>query len=189
MIDGVEIAAAVRAMPGERACGDRAVYWRDEDVLLVAVIDGLGHGPHAATAAEAAVAYVAEHRAESLEQIVTGCDRALRGTRGVVMTLLRLRESTGECWHLGVGNVEARIIGADAPLLTSPGVVGARLRQVRLRSFVLARGVTVILYTDGISSRFPIRELQGRGAEAIVRVLLTEHAKDHDDAGCAVLVT
>lgn len=185
-----QIAFAVRPMPGEQACGDLAAVWDDGDAVLVAVIDGLGHGPLAAAASEAAAAYVSAHRSEGLVALISGCDRAIRATRGVVMTLLRLTRSTGAACHAAIGNVEARLVSdVDVPLLTTPGVVGARLRRLTERNFVLSRGSTLILYTDGVSSRFRADELHGRSAEAIVRELLRHHAKDHDDAGCAVIVT
>ena len=189
MIPDLQLATAARAMPGERACGDRVAHWEDGDDLLVAVVDGLGHGPHAAAAADAAVEYVEAHRGEPLDRIISGCDAAIRKTRGVVMTLVRVRQSTGDAWHAGVGNVEAHLVGgADAPLLTTPGVVGTRLRSVRERHCALGPGTTLSRHTDGISGRFRARDLHGRDADAIVRDLLAHHAKDHDDAGCAVLV-
>ncbi|MEZ4379747.1 MAG: SpoIIE family protein phosphatase [Nannocystaceae bacterium] len=186
----LEIATVFRAMPGEHACGDRAVRWEDDDDVLIAVVDGLGHGPHAEDAAVAAVEYIEEHRRDALEAIIQGCDKAIRGTRGAVLTLVRIRRSSGEAWHAAIGNVEARFAGSgDVPLLTTPGVVGARVRKIRERAFEFLPGSTLILHTDGISSRFPFGELHGQSAAAIARVLLHEHAKDHDDAGCAVVVS
>ncbi|MCA9659376.1 MAG: SpoIIE family protein phosphatase [Myxococcales bacterium] len=186
----LEIATVFRAMPGERACGDRAVRWEDGDDVLVAVVDGLGHGPHAEIAAVAAVDYIAEHRDAGLDPLIHGCDKALRGTRGAVLTLVRIRRSTGEAWHAAIGNVEARFVGSgDVPLLTTPGVVGARIRKIRERAFEFCAGSTLIIHTDGISSRFRLGELHGQSAEAIARTLLRDHAKDHDDAGCAVIVS
>lgn len=188
MIDGVEIAAAVRAMPGERACGDRAVYWRDEDVLLVAVIDGLGHGPGAARASAAACAYIDAHRDEPLARVVEGCDRALRQTRGAVMTLIRVDPSRAILQHVAIGNVETRYRGnGDVCALTVPGVVGTRLRKVRERSFSVAPGDLFVVYTDGISSQFDLAALAHLPAQELADQLLRTHAKDHDDAGCAVI--
>ncbi|MEZ4453853.1 MAG: SpoIIE family protein phosphatase [Nannocystaceae bacterium] len=186
----LQVACAARPMPGERACGDRAVTWDDGEVVVVAVIDGLGHGPAAASAAEAAVSHIADHLGEPLTELLRGCDAALRGGRGVVATVVRIRRSNGAAEYIAVGNVEARIAGGgDVPLIPTPGVVGMRLQALRERAFTLRAGCTLVIYTDGISSRFRLDELHGRPAAAIVRTLLAEHAKNHDDAGCAVVVT
>lgn len=186
----LQVACAARPMPGERACGDRAATWDDGEVVVIAVIDGLGHGPAAAAAAEAAERYIADHRGEALTALLRGCDAALRGTRGAVMTVIRIRRRDGAAEYAGIGNVEARVIGAgDVPLIPTPGVVGMRLQAVRERRFTLQAGCTLVLFTDGISSRFRLAELHGRPATAIARDLLAAHAKDHDDAGCAVVVT
>lgn len=186
----LQVACTTRPMPGERACGDRAASWDDGEHLLVAVIDGLGHGPAAAAAAEAAERHIAAHREETLGDLLRGCDAALRSTRGAVMTLVRICRSTGAGEYAAVGNVEARVVGAgDVPLIPTPGVVGMRLHAVRERRFTLTAGCTLVLFTDGVSSRFRLADLHGRPATAIARELLAAHAKDHDDAGCAVVVT
>ncbi len=186
----IDVAIRHRPMPGEEKCGDRALSWVDGNMHLIAVIDGLGHGPLAALAADAAATYLHEQRKLELTALFAGCDRALRNTRGAMLTVVRIDQSTGRAWHAAIGNVEARLVGpGDVPLLTTPGIVGARSRSVNVRSFELLPGSTLILHTDGISNHFPITQLHGRQARVIADELLREHAKDHDDAGCAVIVS
>ncbi len=186
----IDVAIRHRPMPGEEKCGDRALSWKGGDIHLIAVIDGLGHGPLAALAADAASRYIDEHREIELGALFVGCDQALRSTRGAMLTVVRIDQSTGRAWHAAIGNVETRLVGPrDVPLLTTPGIVGARPRNVQVRPFELHPNSTLILYTDGISSRFPIERMSGRRASAIADELLQEHAKEHDDAGCAVIVS
>ena len=186
----VEVATLYRPMPGEQECGDRALSWSSGDRLLVAVIDGLGHGPFAALAAEAAVKFIEANRDLDLKPLFTGCSEALRATRGVVMTVIQVDRATGQAWHAAIGNVEARIHGSgDVPLITTPGVIGARMRTLRVRPFELRPGSTLIVHTDGISSRFPFERMLRRRATSVADELLRDYAKEHDDAGCAVLVS
>jgi len=185
----LDVVTRCRPMPGEVECGDRAVSWEDGAVLLIAVIDGLGHGPKAALAAAAAVETIEEHRALELGALFAACDAALRATRGAVMTIVRIDRATGRAWHAAIGNVEARIVGSgDVPMIPTPGVLGARARAVRVRPFEWCAGSTLVVHTDGISSRISLDRMQGRAAEAIADELLTVHAKEHDDAGCAIVV-
>lgn len=80
-------ASAARPMPGESDSGDLALVVPLAERVLVAVIDGAGHGPAAARASQAAARQLAEHPDGSLERLVARCHEALRGTRGAVMTL------------------------------------------------------------------------------------------------------
>ena len=186
----IDVAIRHRPMPGEEKCGDRALSWVDGNTHLIAVIDGLGHGPLAALAADAAASYLHQARELELAKLFAGCDKALRNTRGAMLTVVRIDQSSGCAWHAAIGNVEARLIGPnDIALLTTPGIVGARARRVKVRSFELLPGSTLILHTDGISAHFPIAKLHGRHACAIADELLQNHAKKHDDAGCAVIVS
>ncbi|MCA9719278.1 MAG: SpoIIE family protein phosphatase [Myxococcales bacterium] len=184
----IELGTAIRALPGERACGDAIAVHDSKDLLFTALIDGLGHGPGAARASIAACEYIADHWREPLDRLIEGCDRAIRPTRGVVMTIVTIERETGRVRHAAVGNVELKYHGAgEIHLLTSPGVVGTRLRKVVVREAQLRPGDTLVMFTDGISSRFDLSTLAGRGAQEIADFLLANHAKEHDDAGCVVI--
>ena len=77
------------------------------DGILIAAVDGTGHGAEAAAAAKIAAATLEAHAWESPIALLLRCHDELKGTRGAVMTLafIHLRDRT-LTW-LGVGNVEA----------------------------------------------------------------------------------
>jgi len=52
----IEWGVATLALPGETQSGDRHLVKPVGSTVLVAVVDGLGHGAEAATAAQAAAA-------------------------------------------------------------------------------------------------------------------------------------
>src|SRR5205814_9273794 len=61
----IEWGVASLALPGEAESGDRHLVKPVGTGVLVAVVDGLGHGAEAASAAKAAVAALERHATES----------------------------------------------------------------------------------------------------------------------------
>src|SRR5256884_7303297 len=78
----IEWGVASLALPGEAESGDRHLVTPVGTGVLVAVVDGLGHGAEAASAAKAAVAALERHPTESPAPLLERCHRALNGTRG-----------------------------------------------------------------------------------------------------------
>src|SRR2546427_4142817 len=77
----IEWGVASLALPGEAESGDRHLVKPVGTGVLVAVVDGLGHGAEAAAAAQAAVAALERHATESPVPLIERCHRALQGTR------------------------------------------------------------------------------------------------------------
>ena len=154
-------AVAARPLPGEDSSGDLSVVQPVEGGVLIAVIDGLGHGVEAAKAAAEASVAVRRSVGEPIESVMQSCHEALKGTRGAVMTLLYVAQANETMTWLGVGNVEGRMWPAvpgatlmrQAPPLRG-GVVGHALPKLRATALPLSRGDLLILSTDGVSSRF-----------------------------------
>src|SRR6266853_2210683 len=74
---------ASRAFPGETSTGDLHLLKLIPDGLLMSVVDGLGHGGEAATAARRAIAILEGHAEEPLGELVRRCHEGLMLTRGV----------------------------------------------------------------------------------------------------------
>src|SRR6266487_3011449 len=102
----IDWGVASRALPGEVVCGDLHLIKPIPDGVLLAVVDGLGHGDEASFAAKTALALLEEHSEEPPEALVTRCHGALTRTRGAVMTVATLNSFEGRLTWLGVGNVE-----------------------------------------------------------------------------------
>jgi negative regulator of sigma-B (phosphoserine phosphatase) len=185
----LELGVAERALPGEGRSGDRAVLAAYAGGALVAAIDGLGHGGGAADAAEIAATVLYEHGHEDPEALLDRCHRALTRTRGVVMTLAWFDLVDRTLSWTGVGNVEGRLVhaaaGPRAPThgaLTKGGVVGYNMPSVRVTGTDLEQGDVMVLATDGIDSGFAAAIAAGGSAQEIADRILTEHAKQSDDA-------
>ena len=83
----IESGIASLTMPGQSQSGDRHVVHPCLTGVMLAAIDGLGHGQEAATAADLAATILTKHAQESMIAIVKHCHAQLRETRGVVMSL------------------------------------------------------------------------------------------------------
>src|SRR5262245_23124306 len=105
-------------IPGQDVSGDLYVVTPFVNGLLMAVVDGLGHGIEATNAARAAVSVFNEHPSESIVEMINRCHEALLNTRGAVMTVGSFNFFDNTLTWLGVGNVEGRLLYAD--LLAAP---------------------------------------------------------------------
>ncbi|MBB5850735.1 ATP-binding protein [Amycolatopsis umgeniensis] len=135
---------------GEERCGDALAVSAIPGVRTAALVDGLGHGPEASDAAEAAIAVFRRDPDRPLPEHLNAMHRTLRQTRGAAVALARLSESGLE--FCGVGNISGLVLtpGHTRPLLSIPGVVGFTLPSVRVRTLPLTGHELLVLHTDGI---------------------------------------
>jgi negative regulator of sigma-B (phosphoserine phosphatase) len=157
----IEWGVASVPMPGQSQSGDRYVVHPSPNGVMVAAIDGIGHGQEAARAADRAVTILTKYAQESMIGLVKRCHDQLRETRGVVLSLAVINEVEGDLTWMGVGNVEGVVVRAAAPanprkesLLLRGGVVGHQLPSLYASIIPIARGDTLILVTDGVHSNF-----------------------------------
>ncbi|KAA8963883.1 SpoIIE family protein phosphatase [Mycobacterium sp.] len=187
----IEWAAAGRALAGERVCGDRAIaVGVDGAGVLVGVLDGLGHGAEAATAAGCGVEVLRGARTESLDVLVRLCHRALTATRGAAMTLARIDDTRGTLRWIGIGNVTANLvakrpggIAVRSSVRSAAGIVGYRLPEVLTPQEVSIRpGDVLIIASDGIGENHMTSIDFAAPALVNARQILADHAKSTDDA-------
>jgi negative regulator of sigma-B (phosphoserine phosphatase) len=184
---GLEWSTAAATMPGETESGDR--YWAGAvaDGMMFAVIDGLGHGEAAAAASDIAVATLARHVGDPLVELLRRCHQALRGTRGVAMSLAVFNTEDAMLTWIGVGNVEGTLLRRDAArrgdkLLLRNGVVGIHLPFLREGALAVNPGDILTMVTDGVTDERPLRvSMEGR-IESMAHAMLTSACKGTDDA-------
>lgn len=175
-----EVALFGRA--AERPSGDTAVVLREDGTVLVAVVDGAGHGALAREAADRATAEVRAGRTPA--EIVAAMDEALRGSRGAAASVVRV-EPSGSCATIsGIGNVTVRWDDGERLRTHRPeaGLLGVRRRPVGAQHVKLAARGLLIVFTDGVSTRADLAPVAGRSAMHVASHVLETWAKDHDDA-------
>jgi hypothetical protein len=185
----VILGVAQRPATGETLCGDAFAVVPCARTTLVALADGLGHGPEAARAALSFCGHARAAAEAPLDEILASADQAVAGTRGVVAALLRL-EPPGHFEFAGVGNVAVRVLGrAPVHPLSVAGTVGRRsTRRARRERFAIGTGDLLVMHTDGVASHWAPDLLDRAAAPAqLAEALLGAHGRSHDDATCLVI--
>jgi phosphoserine phosphatase RsbX len=186
----IEWAVAQRALPGESVSGDRHAVLPHRRGVTLAVIDGLGHGPEAAKAADRAAATLRRLPGSTLLVHLSRCHLALTNTRGVVMTLAEFNLRDQTVTLCGVGNVEATLFrsspGPGTPAQESAllrgGVVGSQLPTPYASVIPVLPGDILVMASDGLRADFP-RELAWRSPlQTLADHLLEKNFKGNDDA-------
>jgi hypothetical protein len=176
-----------RPRPGETDNGDAYFVRRRAGQQLLAVVDGLGHGPGAREAADAAVEVLSAWQGEALDEVLRRAHERLRQTRGAVMGACVVDWRAGKFSYAGVGNVEARVLGSPHPVrpISSNGTLGARLGNVRVWSYDWSEGATIVLTSDGLSASWDITDYPGllaRSPQMLAGVLARDYSRETDDA-------
>jgi phosphoserine phosphatase RsbX len=185
----VEYGVAKFVLPGQGESGDQHLVCCNRNGILVAAIDGIGHGEAAANAARAAAALLRGSADQPIISLVERCHEKLRATRGVVLSLAFIEPEQGMMTWLGVGNVQGVLMRAEAKngnaqesLLLRAGVVGSQLPALQGTVLPIAQGDTLFLATDGVRSDFSTalsaRENPQRAADRI----LEHYGSRNDDA-------
>jgi len=185
----IDYGVASHALAGPDESGDLHVVEFTEDRILLAAIDGIGHGQSAASAAMLASEILRSSPLASPELLMQRCHDALRFTRGVVMSLAVIFPLAHQMVWLGVGNVLAALRRGDSPvgmlqetLLLRGGVVGAQLPALQTSTLSLRRGDILFLATDGIESDFVFDSAPFAAPQTCADNILKNYSRGTDDA-------
>jgi phosphoserine phosphatase RsbX len=156
-----EYGVAKLALPGQGESGDHHLICSHSGGILIAAIDGVGHGESAAAAAKAAASFLESHADQPIITLMQLCHAALRSTRGVVLSLASVDPAHGMMTWLGVGNVQGvlrRVAlhnsnGLEVLMLRG-GVVGSQLPPLQAAVLPVSEGDTLVFATDGVRHEF-----------------------------------
>jgi phosphoserine phosphatase RsbX len=180
----VKLAAAQISIPivGEVKNGDAALIRELPDgSYVLAVIDGLGHGPDAAVASLAAVELLEGlSPGSNVDSVMQDLHRHLRGTRGAAGTLCIIKGEEMEA--CAVGNVALMSVDCNVPLVLSAGVLGHQVAKFRVCSSRLKPGARLALLSDGVSTRFRLEELRQLDPMQACQDIMARFRRKHDDA-------
>jgi serine phosphatase RsbU (regulator of sigma subunit) len=174
----------------EDESGDLHVVAGFRGGVLVALIDGLGHGPEAADAARAAAGVLESHAGEPVLDLMQRCHEALRRTRGAVMTIASISAAESALTWVGVGNVDGVVLrksgGRAEAIAARGGVVGYQLPPLRASALSIAPGDLVIMASDGVRSGFTVNAATDDAPQDVAASVLGRFAKGSDDAHVVV---
>jgi anti-sigma regulatory factor (Ser/Thr protein kinase) len=186
-----EIAAGLtRPIDGESICGDAYAIRRapeDPDRLWLMLCDGSGHGPLAASAAQAAVGVFCRSAHTGPEHLIKQIHEQLRGSRGAAVAIAEVNLAQGVVRFAGLGNVAAFVVadGAKHGMVSLPGIAGYQASSVRAFDYPLPVGATLVLHSDGLTDRWPAGDLERRpNLDPLVTAaaLLRDAGRRRDDA-------
>lgn len=188
--EGWDIGQCNRPLHGERESGDAVIACRRGDALLLAVVDGTGHGAPAHAAAKAVRAVAEDGAWFGLPDFLAQAHARLAGTRGAAVGALLVDGASRRFTYAGVGNTTAsREVGEPWRGVSRDGVLGERLPTAFVQEGVLSSGDLFVLCTDGVSSldrsSMPARAAR-RDASGLALDIVSEFGRPHDDASCLV---
>jgi hypothetical protein len=185
----IEWSVAQETMPGQTQSGDHYLVEDLASGVLLAAVDSLGHGAHAAHIAERAIHCLRGPKNGSLVSLVQSCQEQLKGTRGAVLSMALFNTSDNTLTWLGVGNVAGVLVRGDASatprqefLLLRPGVVGDRLPPLASSTVSVNYGDVLIFATDGIRDDFVGDLNTSMSTRQIAQQLIERHWRKIDDA-------
>jgi hypothetical protein len=183
----IEWSIAEEALPGQLESGDHYLVKTLPSGVLLAVVDGVGHGQDARRAAELAIKALDDLETGSLIPLVRCCQQKLQGTRGVVLSMAFFSATDGTMAWLGVGNVEGVLVRAHGEprqesLLLRGGLVGAYLPPISASTVPVTCGDLLVLATDGIRNGFAERLDFGASTREIAQEIIDNFGRDTDDA-------
>lgn len=182
--------AWVRPIDANTACGDAAVVQNCDGGVLLAIVDGAGHGQRAHDVAQRVLAIITDHASPDLDRLMARIHDGLRGTVGAAVGLAFVDTAASMFRYLAVGNTRATKFGREAwHGVSRDGLLGDRLPSSLEQSCPLVAGDMLLMWTDGIPESTSTSTLSAssyRGASDIARQLVKQLGKPYDDAGCVV---
>ncbi|GAA0814162.1 ATP-binding SpoIIE family protein phosphatase [Spirilliplanes yamanashiensis] len=179
-------AGLTRPLTGETVSGDGYATREAGGRRQVLVCDGLGHGPLAAAATQAAVAAFHTAPAGPPAAVVEHLHRSMRHTRGAALAVAE--PGDGVLRYAGLGNIGGTIVppgGQRRGLVSLPGIAGHQRRQVREYEYELAPGAVLVMHSDGVVDRWDLAVYPGlasRSPQLIAATLLRDAGTRRDDA-------
>ncbi len=190
----VDFGVATMALDQESESGDKYLVHSFDQGILLALVDGLGHGTEAAIAAGRAVQTLKDYASEPVVKLTQRCHRALQRSRGAAMSLARVDTKDSSMSWIAIGNVSGLVVHADhhrlpkqQTLMMRAGVVGHTLPALQASAVPIDPGDLLIFITDGVALSFSEEVRIGDSPQQIADRILRAHHKGTDDATALVV--
>jgi anti-sigma regulatory factor (Ser/Thr protein kinase) len=174
--------------PHEEVCGDGWATIEGDGFSLFLVVDGLGHGPSAAEAADLAVRIFRGQKTQDPDRILESIHGALRSTRGAAAAIALLDRSSGEVRYAGIGNISGLIFDRRTSAMTSMvsqnGTVGYAIRKIQVYQYPWTEESLLLMHSDGLATHWNLDRYPGlwqRHPSLAAGVLYRDHNRGRDD--------
>ncbi len=177
---------------GESVSGDAWLVATKGAQASVMLADGVGHGPGAAEAANAAIKVFAAAPFLMPSKALGHAHLAVRGMQGAAVAIAHADPDSSQIIFCGAGNVAGRIISgvSDRGLMSQNGTVGQQMRTLKDEVFEWPAHSHLILHSDGIITRWNLDDCPGllrHHPTVIAAWVLLNHSRGPDDATVVVI--
>jgi hypothetical protein len=186
-IGGVSVALA-----GEDDCGDSWLFQEGSRGGRLTVADGLGHGPLAADASQAAIRTAREQLQEPAPALLERIHGALRSTRGAAVAVAEIDPTSRVVRFAGIGNISAAIVPESGPirhLISHAGTAGHELRKIVQFSSPWDSRSLLRMHSDGLQTHWSLDNYPGlleRHPSLVAGALFRDYARRRDDVTVVV---
>ncbi|MGK5737442.1 SpoIIE family protein phosphatase [Micromonospora sp. URMC 103] len=177
-----------RPLGGESVSGDGYAVRVAEGRRQVLVADGLGHGPLASAASDAAITAFHNAPAGSPAVVVQHLHRAMSHTRGAALAVAEPDPAAGVLRYAGLGNITGQLVGPGGRrrgLVSLPGIAGHQRPTVREYDYPFAADDLLVMHSDGVVDRWQLDDYPGlaeRSPLVVAGTLLRDAGTRRDDA-------
>ena len=185
---------AVNVALGDAGASGDAWAVRVGQQLAAVVVDGLGHGAAAATAAQAAVTVFEQRPVTDPEDFLRRAHDAMRATRGGVAGVCVIDPHREQLTYAGIGNIAAQIAnrGDKQHLVSHGGTLGTHLTApgVHVQQRPWPPGATLVMSSDGIRGGWDLASypsLLSHDPTVIAATLHRDYTRPTDDATVLVV--
>lgn len=174
------------------ACGDTWQLSLRSHAISALVVDGLGHGPEAERAARAGCQAFLEQPFADPTRVLEDMHSAMNGTRGGAAAIAQYDDRQGTLRFAGIGNIGACLVDPTRSrgMASHPGIVGVQFRRAQVFDYADARGQLLVMYSDGLQSRWNLMNYPGlvhRHPAIVAAVLHRDYSRGRDDVTVLVI--
>jgi anti-sigma regulatory factor (Ser/Thr protein kinase) len=187
----LELGVICLPKPGEAMNGDSwAMRWQAGHNFIL-IVDGLGHGPGAATAAHEAVRVFQNASIVDPAVLLEKMHQALHSTRGAVVALAAITPGN-QATFVGVGNIAGTVLTEDRVqhTISHNGTVGHTIHRIQPFAYPWTTQSLLILHSDGLGTRWNLNAYPGlreRHPSLIAGVLYRDFKRGTDDVTVLVV--
>jgi anti-sigma regulatory factor (Ser/Thr protein kinase) len=178
--------------PEETVSGDAWATAPVADGIKIIVVDGLGHGPLAHDAAQAAVEAFRSTIARPLPEAMETVHAALKSTRGAAVALASIDVRRRIVTFIGIGNIMGGVLG-DGPtrnMVSHGGIAGHGTVRIQPFTYPWPERGLLVMCSDGITTQWSLDAYPGvrqRDPALIAGIVYRDHARGRDDATVVVV--
>lgn len=141
--------------PSETVCGDSWSIHYNQSHCFVFVVDGLGHGPAAAEAAQKAIRIFDNQWAISGIDLMNSVHQSLLNTRGAAGALTAIEFLNGIVTYTGIGNIASAVLTLEKQksMASIYGTLGHQILKVQSFQYPWTKSTLLVMHSDGLKSK------------------------------------